>query len=474
MNADHTAQDSVPLIVDMDDTLLATDSLWEGLFTHLHRKPAVIFKILPLLGQKTELKKLLLDDAESIKNYPLRADIVNYLENEKSAGREIYLATASLAPVAAIIAERVGLFSDVFASDQAVNLKGQTKANFLESRFGKGGFDYIGDSESDLPVWQAARKALIYGPDSLLQKALHVNANAARVAPAPHGALGAVCRELRVRQWVKNLLVFIPMFLDHDFTFHAFLMSLLAFFSICFCASSIYVINDVLDLPNDRIHPVKRHRPFASGALGLKSAPVLAGGAVTFSVALAILLPPAFLLYVLLYFAITVMYSFSLKKRLLLDVIALAFLYVLRIKMGGVATGIEISNWVYGFMSFFFLGLALMKRSSDFAFQKDAGRAYGRAYRPGDVPILEMMQVACCFATIVVLCLYIESDVSAMHYAHPGWLWFACPALLWWYCKLILLASRGEMMGDPILFAVREKASYAALGVIGLCFVLAM
>lgn len=468
--------DTCPLVVDMDDTLLATDSLLEGLYSALGRDPSTLFRIPGWLKEgRLNFKLRLLDCPENIAVYPLNQAVVDFLKKERDSGREIFLATASPMPVAAAIAERVGIFSGVFASDAGVNLKGSQKADYLEKRFGKQGFDYMADSKCDLPIWKIARNAIVVDSPSLAEEVGKITGKPAIsfISRQTEEKSATVLREIRVRQWIKNILVFVPIFLAHAFSPEIFLSGFLAFFSLSLCASAIYVMNDVLDLGSDRIHPIKCHRPFASGKLNIRYAFPLFSVCLAGSFFIALFLPTKFFLLLFIYLLLTLMYSFFLKRILLVDVFTLAVLYVLRVIMGGAATGIIISNWLFAFMICFFLGLAVIKRTSDSILQSNCEKPSGRAYLQMDLPILEMIAVGSCFSSMIILCLYIDSDQSSALYSNPFFLWAICPLLLYWYLRLILLAHRGKVLGDPIAYALKDTPSYLILMVIFICFLLA-
>ncbi len=469
---------NIPIVTDLDNTLLLTDTLWEGLFVNIKKNPFIIFTIIWYIVNKKllKLKKLISDNSENISLYPLNPSVVKYLLDQKKLGRKIFLATATPYPIALEIAKNINIFSDVYASTENNNLKGIEKAKLLEEKFGKKGFDYIGDSKTDLPVFNSANKAIIYGSKTLFHNVLKINPNTITLNYTIDltNIFNSILSEIRVKQWIKNILVFVPQVLAHDFSLYSFSLSFLAFLSISFAASFIYIINDVLDLPNDRKHPIKSTRPFASGKLKLQYAPILSTVIISLSFLFATFLPFRFSLYLVLYIIITLIYSFRLKNVVLLDVVVLAALYVLRIIMGGVADDIEISVWVLSFMSFFFLGLAIMKRTSDFKFQKTAKQLAGRPYTSDDVVLLEMIEVCCCFASLIVLCIYIDTATSHSQYAFPGYLWFICPIIFIWYTNLILKAHKGEMHGDPVLFAIHEKSSYITGVLIAFFFIMAL
>lgn len=465
------AETDLPLVVDLDGTLLATDSLHEGFLNALRSRPAALLQIPHLLARGRHLLKLgLLDTREHMDLYPVNEPVLRLLREAAAGGREVWLATASPLPVAEAMAARLGIFSGTMGSTESLNLKGSAKARALVERFGQKGFDYIGDSKADIPVWAQARKAYAYGSSTLYSKAREVNPGAVHIPKKPE--YREALRELRVWQWVKNLLVFVPLFLSHDFSLRAGALSLLAFLALSFCASATYVINDMADLANDRKHPKKRTRPLASGALSVKSGMLLVGVCLCGAIALGSCIGFAAGCVLVCYFLATLGYSFIFKKLLIFDAIVLAGLYDIRVILGALAIGAPLSNWLLSCLLFLFFGLALMKRSGDL--EVEGARMSGRAYIASDMPALLMMQVASGFSAVVILCSYINSVGAQALYSRPDCLWLAVPTLLWWYCCLVVKAGRGEVRGDPLIFALKTRFTWIAAAVVALCFILAL
>lgn len=481
--AASTAQSSLPKIIvtDLDCTLLSTDCLWEALFRFIALKPLQFWR-LPLWllkGRaylKSQLAPYLTDDAVS--SLPLNQHVVSYLKEAQDKGAALVLATATDERVAKKIAatEPGGLkFSAVYGTSENHNLKGQAKADLLVEKYGERGFAYAGDSKSDLEIWKHAKCALVVSKgDSLLIKAATECFSAQRLEPNPHNGVKALLKEIRVHQWVKNLLVFVPVLLNHSFNFSALASVLIAFIAVCACASGIYVINDLLDLPNDRQHPRKRKRPFASGALTLSASPWVFSGCLIAACVPCFFLPPLFALLLLLYFLLTVGYSFFFKHRLFMDVVVLAALYVLRIILGAAAAGVGLSTWLLGFAGFIFLGLALLKRSGGLTGVKGDAAVKGRDYSASDLGMLESMAVSSGFAALVVFALYTDSLQASRLYSRPEMLWFACPLLLYWYGRICLLAHRGALSDDPVNFAVKDPATWGIALLLLICVLFAV
>jgi len=455
------------IVTDLDRTLLSTDCLWEALFCFLSSKPLQFWRLSLWLIKgraylKSQLAPYLTDDAVS--SFPLNEDVVSYLKEAQNKGASLVLATATDERVAQKIAaaEPGGLkFSAVYGSNENLNLKGKAKADLLVENYGERGFAYVGDSKSDLEIWKHANSALVVSSgDSLLIEAATECRSALRLEPNRQNGIKALLKEIRVHQWVKNLLVFVPVFLNHSFNFSALYSVLIAFIAVCACASGIYVINDLLDLPNDRQHPRKSKRPFASGALSLSASPWVFLGCLIAACVPCFFLPPLFALLLALYFLLTVGYSFFFKHRLFMDVVVLAALYVLRIILGAAAAGVGISAWLLGFAGFIFLGLALLKRSGGLTGVKGDAAVKGRDYSASDLCMLESMAVASGFAALVVFALYTDSLQASRLYSRPEMLWFGCPLLLYWYGRICLLAHRGVLSDDPVNFAVKDLPTW--------------
>ncbi|HEY4135435.1 MAG TPA: UbiA family prenyltransferase [Alphaproteobacteria bacterium] len=462
----------LPLVVDVDGTLLRTDLLGEGALSALFSAPlSVLSWPWQLMRGKAALKQAIATKSEiALDVVPLNDDVVEFLEREKARGRKLYVASASDRSWIEGLAARLGFFDGIFASDGKTNLAGKAKADKLVEAFGHRGFDYIGNGRADLPVWAVAHKALLADvPERVAVQARRGNPDVEVVSERRAGSLSAVVRALRPHQWIKNLLVFLPLLAAQHFDLAGFAASLVAFVAMSFCASSGYVINDLADLTGDRRHPRKRARPFASGALsptwGMAMAvvPLLAGLLVAAALSWQVAAMVAG------YYVVSLTYSFVLKRKLMLDVFALAFLYTFRIGVGAVATATVVSEWLLAFSMFFFLSLAIVKRCNELARHADrsAERVSDRGYHAGDADIVGALAVAAGFCSVLVLALYINTPTAAALYERPQLLWGACFLLAYWLGRVFILARRGHMPDDPILFAFRDKASIVAgLGVV--------
>lgn len=467
----------LPLCVDLDGTLIRSDTLIEGVFTLTDSR-----RIGPLLvrlardgraGFKQAVAQYAVLDPALL---PYNQDLLAYLCRQKQAGRELVLVTAADRSVAEAIAKHLGLFDAVLASDGACNLKGRAKAEALLARYGRKGFVYAGNARSDLAVWQeAAASILVDTPNGVAAHARALGPVEAEFGGREH-AVRAALRAMRPHQWVKNLLVFIPILTSHDLAeADAWVAAISMFFAFCAVASAIYVVNDLTDLTADRRHPRKRLRPFASGALdplrGLAMAVALGG------LGLVLALASGTLFVIAAYALASLSYSLVFKEQPLVDVFLLAGLYTIRLYGGGVATGHTLSLWLLGFSVFLFLGLALLKRVEELRMLAlketlavaagEAGRTSRRGYLTGDAAILQVFGCCASFASSLVLALFVQREATADLYALPGLLWGVVPLMLFWQCRLWLSTARGYMHDDPIVYASRDWVSWT----VGACVV---
>ncbi|MCX7071628.1 MAG: UbiA family prenyltransferase [Gammaproteobacteria bacterium] len=466
------AETQLPLCVDLDGTLTPVDTLHETALALARLQPLALLA-LPrwLAGGRARLKHELSQRVQiDVSHLPYRRDLLEWLRSERSRGRRLVLATAADRRIAEAVAAHLGLFDEVIATDAGDNLAGAGKRAALVRRFGEQGFDYVGDDPVDLKVWPAARQAIVVGDAGLAARAARL------AAPGPVFATAPASPELwlkaaRLYQWVKNLLILVPALLSHRIAEAAVLReALLAFLAFGLCASSVYLINDLLDLDADRRHPRKRRRPFASGALPARQGALAALLLALAAAAVALEVGLAFSAVLAAYYACTGAYSLRLKRAPIVDVMMLAGLYTIRIVAGGVATGVEVTFWLLAFSMFMFLSLAVVKRYAELHDAARAGltQAAGRGYGAADLPLLLALGTASGFAAIVVLALYINSPQSQALYGDPRPLWLICPLLLYWVCRVWLLTTRGRMHDDPILFAMRDRTSLLIIGLMAL------
>ncbi|WP_044562329.1 UbiA family prenyltransferase [Azospirillum sp. B4] len=466
----------VPLVVDIDGTLIKSDLLIENFFTVLSSRPLAALGVWRLpLRSKAWLKSYLADKAETdVTTLPLNQPVVDFLLQEKARGRRIYLASASNHRLVQALARHLGFVDGVFGSDGTVNLSGAAKAERLCRQFGGQGFDYIGNDWVDFPVWRACRLAIATNaPPRLVRRLKAERPNAVELS-APRGGIKVYLKAMRVHQWLKNLLVFVPLLASHEVNPRTVVDSLLAALAYSLAASSAYLLNDLLDLPNDRAHPSKRNRPLASGRLPLLQGALLAPILLVLATLSGLVVSMNFLGVLALYYLITLAYSLHLKRHMLIDVLTLAGLYTMRILAGSAAIDRPSSAWLLGFSVFVFLCLALIKRYIELVGQLRAnkGNPKGRGYRLEDLSILSGLASASGYCSVLVLALYFNSPEVHALYSHPTLLWLACPPLLYWISRLLLLAHRGELHDDPVVFAATDRTSLIT-GAVMLAIVLA-
>lgn len=456
-----------PLVVDLDGTLINTDMLHETSVSFVGNAPHAAF-MLPiwLLRGKAHLKRQLATRATvDVAVLPYNVALVEALRQEKAIGRPIVLCTASDVQVARQIADHLGVFDDVMASDGVRNLAGASKAEALCDRFGRKGFDYIGNSSADLDVWAVADGAwVVNAPSSVLDRARSV-VRVDKEMPFEPAGINAVIKALRAHQWLKNLLLFVPMLAAHQLVaVEDWVSMFLAFASFSLCASSVYIGNDLMDLNSDRTHPRKRRRPFASGRMsilqGVGLAPILLG----VSVAVGMQVSAAFLGWLALYFLVTCAYSMGVKRLIVVDCLTLALLYTLRIVAGAAAVGLSMSFWLLAFSVFLFLSLAFVKRYAELEVQILRGKkkVLGRGYYTTDAPLVQGMGLASGYAAALVLALYLNSEAVTRLYRTPEVIWGAVPVLLFWVNWMWVKAHRGQMHDDPLVFAMKDRASLVA------------
>lgn len=453
-----------PLCVDLDHTLLRTDLLFESLIALLKQNPFLGFALpLWLMRGKADLKRQIAARVEiDPATLPYHRPLLDFLRAQRAEGRRLILATASDRKLAQPIADHLGLFEAVVASDGETNRAGSAKLESLRALIGMQAFDYAANARTDLEIWRHARRAILVNPEPAVQPRARRIVTVERVFEDRPPWAHTVLRAMRLHHWVKNTLIFVPLIATHELLDLRLLgQAALGFLSFGLCASSVYLLNDLLDLPADRRHPTKRLRPLASGALSIPHAVSLIPMLLLGAVALALLLPPAFLAVLGMYYATTLAYSFRLKRVPTLDVLVLAGLYTVRVVAGGAAIGVVPSFWLLAFSMFLFLSLAVVKRYAELLPFKDGeDRVVGRDYRPVDLAALNALGAASGLMAVLVLALYVNSEAVTELYRQPELIWLLCPLLLYWMARVWLLTGRGEMHDDPVVFAIRDRASH--------------
>lgn len=472
------AEAAVPLVVDLDGTLVRSDLLAEESVLALKRNPLSAFEMLVWLRKgrahfKSRIAERVTLDSEGL---PYRRAVLEYLQAEVAAGRRLVLATAADAKIARQVADRLGLFDAVLASDGEVNLSGEQKRERLVSAFGEKGFDYVGNSARDLAVWSSARRAVLVAPTARLRRRAENVVEVERVLDDDATTLLDYLRALRLHQWLKNLLVFVPVVAAHRLGEAPLLaQASMAFLAFGLCASSVYLFNDLMDIEADRHHPSKRARPLASGRVPVTLAPALALGLMAATLAVSVTLPTPFLGVLAAYLVLNVAYSLWLKPVPILDVLILAGLYTLRIIAGSAAIGVWPSTWLLAFSMFLFLSLALVKRYAELMAMRavEGAKARARGYRLDDAELLASLGGGAGYLAVLVLALYIEGGAHLL-YSRPQLIWVLCVLLLYWISHLWLMAHRKRMHDDPLVFAVRDPTSQLLLALMAVVVIVAI
>lgn len=462
------------LVVDLDDTLIQTDSLFEMFWSACAvdwRTPFVAAAALSRgrLALKHRLAEIVRIDAVHL---PYNPDVLEMIRSWRASGGRTALVTASVQQTADAVAAHLGLFDEAHGSGREANLKGENKARFLERTFGAEGrgYAYVGNGPEDFPVWEKAARAITVNPSQAFRDRVDAMGKETLHLPADKPRLKDYVRALRPHQWLKNVLVFAPMLAAHQFTLDALLQACLAFIAFSLVASSTYVLNDLLDLAADREHPRKWLRPFASGAIrvvhGLWMVPALG----LLGAGAALLSGPPLFAILLAYFAATTLYSFWLKRMVVIDICALAVLYTMRIFAGGLATGIPVSVWLLTFSIFFFFALAAVKRQAELVDGVASGAvtARGRGYRVDDLEVVGNIVVSSGMVSVMVLGLYANSEPVRRLYSTPEALWGVCLVLMFWMNRVAILTHRGQMHDDPLVFALRDTVSRSCLLLVAL------
>jgi 4-hydroxybenzoate polyprenyltransferase len=473
-----TSDSGVPLCVDLDGTLIRSDLLFEGL-ARLAKEGLGPLLLAPFwlskgkAGFKRELANRVGLEPSTLP-YDLR--LLEFLRKEKERGRRLVLATASDRIWAESVARHLEIFDEVMGSDGATNLGGEAKARALVARFGDRGFDYAGNGRTDRPVWKKARRAIAVNAPPAVETGLRRDGNLAELFPRSPLKLKTIVTAIRARQWVKNLLVFIPIITAHKLQDKGILAAgALAFVAISSCASSIYLLNDLFDVDADRLHPEKWRRPLASGSLAIPVAIALSLSLMAAGFAVSLGLPADAVKLIGVYLVATTAYSLFLKRRVLVDVFTLSLLYTLRVLLGGAATGLLLSPWFLAFSVFTFLSLAFCKRASELVRLKKSEmmEAPGRAYFTWDHLTVQSCGITSGYLAAIVLALYLQSDTVRHFYASPAWLWLIVPVFLYWISRIWILVNRGAMDEDPVLFATRDRVTWLTAVVSAAILVLA-
>lgn len=471
---DNTSLNDCPLYVDLDGSLTPSDTLHESAMLFVRQHPMNLLRMLGWLPRgKAGFKRALADAVQPDPGrLPWREDFVQFLRDEHARGRTLVLASAADVRVGRRVADHLGVFSDVIGTSDGVhNLSRGAKREAIAAHaraLGHERWAYAGNSADDLLVWEGASQAIaVNAPSGVLQR-LRQRQPVARTFEHRPASLHTLMRAIRLKQWSKNGLIFLPLLAAHSLDAALWLQVIVAFVAFGLCASATYLFNDLLDLPSDRVHRLKRLRPLASGAMTIAQAVPIGVAMIAVAFALALWVGWPFTAVLALYTALTLAYSMRWKRIALFDVLLLAALYTLRIGAGAVAAAVEPSNWLLAISVFLFLSLALVKRCAELEEAVDAHQAPapGRGYQPRDLPSLRSMGMSSGFMAVLVLALYIDSPNSRALYAQPDVLWAASPVLLLWIMRIWLKTGRRELHGeDPLAFALKDPFSWVTLAV---------
>lgn len=463
------APGNLPLVVDLDGTLTPTDTLVELAIKAVKHQPLTAFKLpLWLLKGRARFKQLLAEDAGryfDAASLPYNEALLGYLRAEKARGRPLSLATAADQGIALRIAAHLGLFEQVLASDGSHNLKGDNKRRLIERTIGKP-FAYAGDQVADLPIWKAAASAVLVGVPPQLESLVRAHCPVERRFARPGAGLGTWLRTLRAHQWIKNVLLFVPLLTAFSLFDPAKVTTMaLAFVAFSLVASATYIVNDLIDLDSDRAHPRKRSRPLASAQIGLVTGALVSVVLLAAGLAIAALVSMPLLLTLLCYLALTSAYTWLLKRYVVIDVVMLSVLYTLRILAGSVAVSVQVSAWLAAFSLFIFLSLALVKRCSELVSLRQAGASMskGRDYLVDDLPILQPLGVGAALSAVVVFGLFINAEDTQLRYESPQLLWGAAVVMIYWLARLWIKTGRGQMHDDPIIYSMTNFNSLTCI-----------
>ena len=469
-----------PIVVDLDDTLARTDFFFESLLIFIKKNPINFFRALAWLLQKDRayLKARIAQSVDiDVTTIPFNKPLISWLETKKQLGHQLILATATHRKYADAVANQLGLFDRVLATEDDLNLKGTNKEKKLIELFGLKGFIYVGDSKADLLVWRSAESAVLVGGTQ------HIKGELKKVTRLDHefpheNDKRVWLRAIRIHQWVKNLLLFVPLLTSHNLNDSSKLgLAITAFFAFSLCASSVYILNDFFDLRDDRKHRSKHLRAFASGDLSIVKGVVAFSVCLLLSFILSLIVGTEFLQVICIYFAATLLYSLYLKSQIMLDIILLAVLFTLRIIAGAVAIDVDLSFWLLAFSMFIFLSLAIMKRYIELLGIKNSAvqdDVKARGYYVSDIKILSSLGTTCGCLAVLIMAFYVNSPAVAQLYSQQQLLWLMCPLLLFWICRTWLKASRGNVDDDPITFVIKDKVSWICTALVLLLFWLAI
>ena len=463
-----------PLCVDLDGTLVLTDTMWEAFFALIKQEPTHIFSTMWHIkyGRGYGKHKIAAKTSVEPNLLPYNTPLLNWIKAEKASGRKIYLVTGSNEKFAHAVADYLGIFDGVIASTHKRVMSGPDKADALTTQFGDKGFAYAGNSTADLPAWKAADEIILVNTSKAVEALAKQLGPVTKTFPGEALTARLILRAIRWHQWIKNILLFVPVLTAHELMNpSAMVNAALGFISFSAIASAVYVMNDLTDTTADRQNAYKKHRPIAAGRLSPQAAMKIGAVLGVTSIGVALLLPASFLLVIALYILINIAYSLKLKRVIGLDVLIITSLYVLRIFAGSAATGITTSPWLFIFAAGVFLSLALVKRVSEIINAEVQGsNKSGRAYTSDHLPLLTRIGSISMYASLVVLILYIQNPTVQVLYRVPMLLWLLVPMFWVWMYRVWRITKAGQMHEDPTVFTGKDPASILA-GVVAITIV---
>ena len=476
----------IPIVVDLDGTIIRSDTLIESLLRLIISSKIYLFYLpLWILNGKASFKKKISEKVTlNYKLLPYEKELIDFLRLEKAGGRKIILATGAHKSIANMVSKHLDLFDEIYATDSE-NLTGTKKADVLVKKFGHQGFDYAGNASADLHIWKVCRAAIAVNTSPrVLKKLTNIKPQTLDITFIKDNfffkRISIIMQAIRIKQWVKNSLIFVPLILSQAYVdSQNIFYSILAFMAFSLCASSAYLINDLVDLDSDRQHQYKKFRPFAFGSMSLLNGFILAAGLLFIGFFIGSILNSSFILILTAYYLLTVLYSLALKKLVLIDIFCLATLFTSRILAGGAAIEIELSNWLLMFSFFIFLSLAILKRYIDADLENLNNKnreelvSAGRGYVIADLAPLLALGISCGLISLLIFLFYITDPLVIVQYKSPEFLWIIAIALAYWISNLWILANRNLISEDPISFALKEKNSLIAIAVIIILFLLA-
>lgn len=452
---------SKPLVLDVDGTLLRTDMLFENVWAGLGTDPIRTIKAgVTLLSKPARLKEAVYNIADiRVDLLPVNTEVLEFAKAAQADGREVILASASDERLVQALADHHG-FDGAIGSKDGHNLKGANKAAALIERYGKGGFDYAGDDSSDTAIWDVADKAIIVGTAG--GAAARYPSEKVTTFDAPHKTSEAI-RAMRPHQWVKNVLLFLPMIAAHQFGLESFGLIILGIMAFSAAASCIYIVNDLLDLEADRLHVKKCKRPFAAGTVPIKTGMMICAGLGVFALGLGAFLGIAFFGVVALYIILSLAYSLKLKRMRWIDIFTLASLYTIRVVAGAAASRVDASVFMLIFIFPIFVTLGCVKRLTELTLATNDDRLPGRGYGRPDRPDLLNVGILGMIGALVIFFLYSFSEQARMLYPSQWLLWVALIPIAAWLNRMVRLGWYGKQDYDPIVFALKDKRGIGLL-----------